>query len=53
MIMCRLDVGVDLKHPLDILMASFETDSRLSNSLLFAELYTMHPKSFLDIINDL
>ena len=27
MITCKLDIGVDLKHPLVILMASFETNS--------------------------
>ena len=43
MITCMLDIGVDLKHLLDILMASFEADSRLSTSLLLAELCTMHP----------
>ena len=43
MITYRLDIGVDLKHPLNILMASFETDSRLASSLLLAELYNMHP----------
>ena len=30
---CMLDIGLDLKHPLDILMASFDTDSRLPSSL--------------------
>ena len=35
-ITCRLDVGVNLKHPLDILMGSFETDSKISSSLLLA-----------------
>ena len=38
-----LDIGVDLWHPLDILMASFETDSRLSSYLVLAGLYPMHP----------
>ena len=28
---CRLDIGVVLKHTLDFLMASFETDSMRSN----------------------
>ena len=36
MISCRLDTSIDLKHPLDILMAFCETDSRLSSSLLLA-----------------
>ena len=39
---CRPDIGVDFKQPLDILMGSFETDSRLSSSLLLVDLYTMH-----------
>ena len=43
MITCRLDIDVDLKHSLDILMASLGTDSRVTSSLLLAELYTMHP----------
>ena len=43
MITYRLDNGVDLKYPLVILMASLETESRLTSSLLPAELYTMHP----------
>ena len=34
MTFCRLVVEVDLKHPLDILLVSFETDSRLASSLL-------------------
>ena len=42
MITCRLDIGVDLKHPLDILLASFETDSRLSICSLFGWAYTLH-----------
>ena len=41
MINCRLDIGMDLKRPLDILMSSLETDSGLTTSVLFAELYTM------------
>ena len=53
MITCRLDIGVDLKHPLNILMASLETDSSLTSSLLLAVLYTMHSESISDIINDL
>ena len=53
MITCRLNIGVDLRHPPDNLMASMETDSRLTSSLLLAELYTMHPKSILDLITDL
>ena len=43
MIIFRLDIGVVLKHPLDIPMASFETDFKLSSSLTLAELFTMHP----------
>ena len=43
MIICRLGFRVDLKHTLDILMASMETDSRLTSSLLLAELYNLHP----------
>ena len=43
MLTCRLDVGVDLKNQLDILLASFETDFSLASSLMLAELYTMHP----------
>ena len=43
MITWRLDICVDLKRPLDILMAYFETDSRLSRFLLLAELDTRHP----------
>ena len=42
-ITCRLHITVDLKHPLDNRMALFETDPRLSSSLLLVELYTMHP----------
>ena len=42
MVTRKLDIGVDVKHPLDILMASFETDSKFSSSLLLADLYTIH-----------
>ena len=52
MITFELDVGVDLEQPLDIFMALFETDSRLSRSLLLSELYSMNPKSFLDLFLD-
>ena len=53
MITCRLAIGEELKHPLDFLMASFETDSRLSSSLQLAEVNTVHPYSILNLINDL
>ena len=43
MITFRLNNSVDLKHPLDNLMASLKTDSRLTSSLLLLELYTVHP----------
>ena len=53
MITYKLDIDVDLKHPLDILMASLEADSRPSRSPQLADLYTMHSKSILDVIIDL
>ena len=53
MITCKLDSGVCFKHPQDILMASFETGSRLASSPLLAELYTIDRLSILDLINDL
>ena len=39
----RLLIGVDLKQPLAILMASFDMLSKFFKSVLLAELYTMHP----------
>ena len=50
---CMLDIGVGLKHHLDILMASFETDSKLASSSLLAKIYSMLPLSILDLFNDL
>ena len=44
MITCRLDNGVVLKHQLDILMASLETDFRLTSSLLLAKLHILGKK---------
>ena len=41
MITCRQDIDVHLKHPLDILVASFERVSRLSSTLLLAEIYAI------------
>ena len=53
MITYRLDVGVDAKHLLNILMLLFETDSRLASSMLLAGLWNMHPQSILELTNDL
>ena len=53
MIICRLDICVALKRPQDILMASFETDSRLASSLSTEEIYNVHSLSILDHIIDL
>ena len=34
----RLDTGVDFEHPLGVRMAFIETDSRLSSTVLLAEI---------------
>ena len=52
MIVCLLDVSVDLKHPLDILIDYFKIYSRLSSSILVVVFYTLHPYLILDLIND-
>ena len=41
MVTCRLNIGVDLKYPPDVLMASLDTDPKLPNPLLFVDLFTM------------
>ena len=52
MITCRLVDGVDLKHLLDTLRASFETESWPSSFLLLQK-YVLNTLSLiLDIIND-